>query len=170
MALYDVECPECGPVEVFTFKMVDGPLVDCNDCGAPSKKVFLKFPQIDTDSFETPGIGGAGPMYCKQLDREFPSRAAYKAHLKANGLREISKSSKEGKAMVYRTKETAAAKAAPWGEDSREGLMSLKKQSPEAFKNMHEEKRKETKKVQKRNLQSVLDSGKPQTITSKDLQ
>lgn len=169
MSLYDAECPTCGLVEVFTFKMVDGPLVDCNDCGSPSKKVFLKFPQIDTDCFETPGIGGAGPMFCKQLDRSFPSRAAYKDHLKANGMREISKGSSEGRAMVSRTKEAAAKVASHWGEDSGKGLQSLKDANPHAFKNAHHEERTEIKREQVRNFAAVKESGKPKTLTHKDL-
>lgn len=169
MSLYDAECPNCGLVEVFTFKMVDGPIVDCNTCGTPSKKVFLKFPQIDTDCFETPGIGGSGPYFSKQLDTQFTSKKAYKAHLKANGMREISKGSSEGRAMVSRTKEAAAKVASHWGEDSGAGLQSLKNANPDAFKNAHHEQRTEAKREQVRNFTAVKESGKPKTLTHKDL-
>lgn len=168
MSLYDAECPACGLVEVFTFKMVDGPLVDCNDCGSPSKKVFLQFPQIDTDCFETPGIGGAGPFYSKQLDTQFPSKKAYKAALKANGMREISKGSREGKKLVDKGRKAAAKIASAWGEDSRAGLQSLKKAQPHSYAHRHDEENFAKKAEQAKNLKATVESGGPKTLTAKD--
>tara|TARA_R110002167_G_scaffold18637_6_gene69618 strand:- start:3126 stop:3638 length:513 start_codon:yes stop_codon:yes gene_type:complete len=168
VSLYDAECPACGLVEVFTFKMVDGPLVDCNDCGSPSKKVFLQFPQIDTDCFETPGIGGAGPFYSKQLDTQFPSKKAYKAALKANGMREISKGSREGKKLVDKGRRAAAQVASSWGEDSRAGLASLKKAQPHSYAHRHDEENISKKAMQAKNLKDTVQSGGPKTLTAKD--
>lgn len=166
-ALYDINCPNCGPVETFCKRMVSGPTAPCDTCGAEGTKAITGC-QIDTDCFETPGIGGSGPFYSKQLSQEFSSKADYKKQLKARGMREISKSSMAGRKLRDFGRSAAARVASDWGEDSREGLQSLKKASPHKYAHMHDEQNFEAKRVQAENLKAAVESGAPKTLTAKD--
>lgn len=85
MPTYDICCPEHGVREVFTRRMVEGPL-PCDLCDRASPKVPV-VPNLAYSAFETPGPKSSGEFTSKQfLGQKFKSRKAFDDELKKRGM------------------------------------------------------------------------------------
>lgn len=116
MPSYRISCA-CGSTEGFAKiaeREANGGLVPCDACDELNETV-LTMPAIKYSAFETPGPCGAGAFHSKQFDTTYSSRQAFEEQMEKEGLRIVPKDSGEGRALLDRAAEGAAASAQEQG-------------------------------------------------------
>jgi hypothetical protein len=165
MPSYKINC-SCGAVEGFSKiaeREANEGRVPCDDCGELNDTV-LTMPAIKYSAFETPGPGGAGSYYNKQLDTTYRSRAHFEEQMEKEGMRIVSKDEAQGRALLDRAAEGAAESAQEQGYSDHAEFQAKRKIDKHKQQARAAEKKREVAEARARRGPTDPNDGPPVTV------